>query len=114
MEIDLKQILEWCEANEVSFKISIEAGLLSVAGRNGNLFAEYPIEEPLTPETVGQSVCAALYSIKCGTEFHATNGHLPDFGAAVGSSEVGDRESSFSIPTVPSTTPQGVRSDPES
>jgi hypothetical protein len=114
MEIDLKKILAWCEENEVAFKITIDAGLLSVAGRNGNLFAEYPIEEPFTPETVGQALCAALYSVKCGTEYHATNGYLPDFGGAASPSEVGDRESSFTIPPPPATAPQGLRGDPES
>jgi hypothetical protein len=114
MEFSLKKTLEWCEANGVVFKVSIEAGLLAIAGRNGNIFAEYTIDETCTPEAVGQAVYAALYSVKQGSEFHAKHGHFPPVSPSTGPPEVGDGKGSYTIPELPSNAPQNLRLNPES
>jgi hypothetical protein len=86
-----KKTLEWCAANEVSFKVIVKDGGMAVTGRRRNIASIYDIREPFGPEEVGQAVYAALFAVERGTKFHAEFGDLPpDRGAAVGSGKDGN------------------------
>lgn len=114
MEYDLKKTLEWCAANEVSFKIVVEDGFLAVSGRRQNLSATYPIGEPFGPTTVGQAIYAALYSVERGSKFHAEFGDFPPVGGVPGEAEAGNGEGSNNIPPEEATAPPDLLVIPES
>ena len=113
VEYDLKKTLEWCEANEVSFKIVVEGGLLAVTGRRRNISATYPIGEPVGPTAVGQAIYAALYSVERGSKFHAEFGDFPPVGGTVSETEAGNGEGSDILPPAETTPPPGLLIDPE-
>jgi hypothetical protein len=73
-EVIMNEVLKWCAENEVTIKITDEDGLLAVTAKYTNLFAEYAIPEPCSPEAVGRTVHAACYSVKCGAEYRERHG----------------------------------------
>lgn len=114
MEFDLKKTLEWCEANNVVFGLSIVDGLLSITGRKGNIFAEYAIDTECTPEAVGQAVYAALFSVQQGSKFHAEFGHMPSISDPPDPSEVEASKGGHVVPELPASAPRGIQVSPES
>jgi len=106
MDYNLKKTLEWCAENGLTFKVVNEFGVLAITARSGNVFASYAIEEPVTPETVGHSMFAALYSVEHGTKFHQRFGYFPpirkgDSGEQTGTSEHSIADSSNGESTAP-------------
>jgi hypothetical protein len=107
--VEHKTTLEWCAANEVSFKIIDKDGIMAITGRWHNISATYEIGEPFSSAEVGQSVYAALFSVERGSKFHAEFGDFPpDREAAVGDSENGNNTQ-----TEKNATSPNLRTHPE-
>ena len=88
---DFDSLLAWSNEHNVVFKLTAQNGILAVTARCANIFAEYPIGEPVGPGTVGQALWASLYSVKHGSEFHAQFGSNPPIGEGDCGRPVADR-----------------------
>ena len=74
----IQETLDWCNKNEVLFKITDHGGRLAVAAVCDTISAEYFIPPPYTHATLGHTVYTALLTIMSGTKFHATHGPFPE------------------------------------
>ena len=77
MAHDFNDTIKWCIENEITLTFSVQAGLLAVTARGGNIAAHFAIDGEPGQGSVGAAVLNAIHSVEHGTKFHQRFGHFP-------------------------------------
>jgi len=78
-EVSLQDSLLWCIKNrgEISMMYDPDVGYVAFHVQVNNIFAEYEIDKPVTPESVGAALLQSIHAVEHGTRFHQKFGDFP-------------------------------------